>query len=115
MKNHIELSYKDFINETIKNGWNRNVLLHHIKTELYKRDKNNKLTNFSQTLSNELSELATDMIKSEYNLEFSNLDKKAKEIEVEYSLNNTNQPMGVSTYILQKTLPKELSKILDLQ
>ena len=210
-KNSQEQEY--YIKETIKNGWNRNTLQHHIKTELYQRDKaNHKLTNFSQTLSNELSELAIDMIKSEYNLEFLDLDKQAKEIEienkiiqniknfllelgygfsfignqykiqlqndeyfidllffnrvlnalvaielkigkfkpeyagkmnfylnilndkvkllhenpaigiilctdkndieVEYSLYNTNQPMGVSTYTLQKNLPKELSKIL---
>ena len=202
-----------YVKETIKNGWNRNVLLHHIKTDLFSRDKEkNKLTNFEQTLPTELSELATDMIKSEYNLEFLGLDKKAREIEVEnkiiqniknfllelgygfsfignqyklqlndneyfidllffnrvsnslvaielkigkfkpeyagkmnfylnvlndkvrlphenpaigiilctdkddieveYSLYNTNQPMGVSTYTLQKTLPKELKNIL---
>ena len=71
-----------YLKQTIENGWNRNVLLHHIKTELFLRDqKNTKLTNFQDTLPVELSELATDMVKSEYNLEFLGLDTKVKEIE----------------------------------
>ncbi len=76
-----------YIRNTIENSWNRNVLLHHIKTNLCKRDKDiKKLTNFKETLPNELSELAIDMIKSEYNLEFLDLDKTAKELEVENKL-----------------------------
>ena len=33
-------------------------------------------------------------------------------LEVEYSLLNTSQPMGVATYTLKDTLPKELSDAL---
>ena len=29
-----------YIKNTIEYGWNRNVLTHHIKTDLYKRDDN---------------------------------------------------------------------------
>ena len=58
-----------YIKKTIEFGWNRNVLMHHIKTDLYYRDdKKEKMTNFHLTLSNELSELATDIIKSEYKI-----------------------------------------------
>ena len=76
-----------YIRKTIEFGWNRNVLMHHIKTNLYKRDnKKEKITNFNQTLSNELSELATDIIKSEYNLEFLEIKDNFKERELEKSI-----------------------------
>ena len=76
-----------YIKKTIEFGWNRNVLMHHIKTNLYKRDnKKEKITNFNQTLSNELSELATDIIKSEYNLEFLEIKDNFKERELEKSI-----------------------------
>ena len=78
-----------YIKQTIQNGWNRNVLLHHIKTNLFVRDNSEKkLTNFENTLPNKLSELAVDIIKSEYNLEFLGLDKKAKELELESAIIN---------------------------
>ena len=78
-----------YIKQTIKYGWSRNVLIHHIKTNLFQRDDNkNKLTNFHQTLSTELSELAIDSIKSEYNLEFLNLSNEYKERELENSIIN---------------------------
>jgi predicted nuclease of restriction endonuclease-like (RecB) superfamily len=37
IKDDIEKEY--YINNTIENGWNRNVLMHHIKTNLFERDK----------------------------------------------------------------------------
>jgi len=81
-----------YIKKTIEFGWNRNVLMHHIKTDLYHRDnKKDKTTNFELTLSNELSELATDIIKSEYNLEFLGINKDFKERELEQSILNNLQ------------------------
>ena len=69
IKDDIEKEY--YINNTIENGWNRNVLMHHIKTNLFERDKlENKSNNFELSLPSELSELAQDIVKSEYNLEF---------------------------------------------
>ena len=76
-----------YIKKTIEFSWNRNVLLHHIKTNRFQRDdKNTKLTNFQHTLPDELSELAIDMIKSEYNLEFLELKNEFKERDLEKSL-----------------------------
>ena len=84
-KNETEREY--YIKNTIENGWNRNVLMHHIKTKLIDRDKTDKKdNNFNLTLSNELSELATDIIKSEYNLEFLEIAKDAHEREIENNL-----------------------------
>jgi predicted nuclease of restriction endonuclease-like (RecB) superfamily len=60
--------------------------MHHIKTILYKRDdEKEKITNFNQTLSNESSELATDIIKR-YNLEFLEIKANFKERELEKSI-----------------------------
>lgn len=197
-----------YIKNCIEYSWNRNTLLHHIKTGLYQRDNlKDSSNNFEVTLNTELSELAQDIVKSEYNLEFLEISKIAKEkeienikdfllelgygfsfignqykltlegndyfidllffhrklnalvaielkvgkfkpeyagkmnfylnllnktvkmphenpsigiilctdknsIEVEYSLLNTNQPMGVSTYTVEKILPKELQNSL---
>jgi len=83
-----ELNEKEYyINKTIKFSWNRNVLMHHIKTRLFDRDKiETKTTNFNNTLPSELSELASDIIKSEYNLEFLGVEGKFKEREVENSI-----------------------------
>jgi len=76
-----------YIKKTIELGWNRNVLMHYIKTNLYHRDnKKEKTTNFKLTLSNELSELAIDIIKSEYNLEFLGIENDFKERELEKSI-----------------------------
>ena len=69
-----------YITNALEFGWNRNVLTHHIETDLYKRDqKQLKQHNFQNTLTVEVSEMATEMIKSEYNLAFLGIAKEAKE------------------------------------
>lgn len=79
-----DLQKQYYIKNTIENGWNRNVLMHHIKTNLFERDKiEAKTNNFDVALPNELSELALDIIKSEYNLEFMEVAKNAHERQVE--------------------------------
>ncbi len=84
-KEEIEKEY--YINETIENSWNRNVLMHHIKTNLFQRDKTEKkLNNFEVSLPSKLSELATDIVKSEYNLEFLEVSKNAHERQIENNL-----------------------------
>ena len=75
---------KYYIETTIEQGWSRDLLTHHIKTNLFERDKKEiKQNNFTQTLQKELSVLAVDMMKSEYNLEFLDVHKEAKERVVE--------------------------------
>ena len=76
-----------YIKNTIENGWNRNVLMYHIKTNLFDRDKiEAKTNNFEVALPIELSELALDIVKSEYNLEFMEVAKNAHERQVENKL-----------------------------
>jgi len=76
-----------YIKNAIENGWNRNVLMHHIQTNLFQRDKiEAKINNFDVSLPLHLSELATDIVKSEYNLEFLEVSKDAHERQVENAL-----------------------------
>ncbi|WP_294890300.1 PDDEXK nuclease domain-containing protein [Sulfurimonas sp. RIFCSPLOWO2_12_36_12] len=76
-----------YIKNTIEYGWNRNVLTHHIKTNLFDRDKiKNKSNNFEIALPSYLSELAIDIVKSEYNLEFLEVSKDIHERQVENAL-----------------------------
>ena len=117
-----------YIKNTIENGWNRNVLMHHIKTNLFDRDKIEvKSNNFEVALTTELSELALDIIKSEYNLEFMEVSKNVHERQVEnklvenikkfllelgYGLQSVVHPMGVSIYTVKEQLPDELVNAL---
>lgn len=76
-----------YIRNTVENGWNRNVLIHHIKTNLFERDKTEaKTNNFELTLPTKLSQLAQDIVKSEYNLEFLEVSKNAHERQIENKL-----------------------------
>jgi predicted nuclease of restriction endonuclease-like (RecB) superfamily len=60
-----------YANQTIKNGWSRNVLMHQIKSDLYRRQTSiEKTHNFDLTLPNPQSELVADLLKDEYNFEF---------------------------------------------
>jgi len=60
-----------YMGETVRNGWSRNVLMHQIKSNLYKRQTSPEKThNFDLTLPNPQSDLAADLLKDEYNFEF---------------------------------------------
>ncbi len=81
-KNEKEQEY--YIKNTIEFGWSRNILTHHIKTDLFSRDfKDLKQNNFQKTLPTGMSEIASDMMKSEYNLAFLDISKEAHEREIE--------------------------------
>ena len=82
-----EKERKYYLENTIAFGWSRNVLTHHIKTDLYTRDDQAlKQHNFQDTLSSTTADLADDMMKSDYNLEFLGITKEAKERELESSI-----------------------------
>ncbi len=108
-----EKERKHYLENTIEFGWSRNVLTHHIKTDLYRRDNQTlKQNNFQETLPTTTSDLAEEMMKSEYSLEFLGISKEAKESELEYAISNTNQPLGVATYKIETKLPKDLKDLL---
>lgn len=72
-----------YANQTIENGWSRNVLMHQIKSDLYSRQTTiSKTHNFDLTLPNPQSDLVTNLLKDEYNFEFlRGEDFKEKELE----------------------------------
>ncbi len=76
-----------YIQNTFEYGWSRDVLMHQIKTDLFRRDTQViKQHNFDTTLSSNLSTIADDMVKSEYNLEFLGISKEVHKRELESSI-----------------------------
>jgi len=74
-----------YINKTIENNWSRTVLEVQIDTNLFKRLGKAK-TNFVNTLPEPDSDLAIEMMKSDYNFEFLQVSEKTKELDVEKAL-----------------------------
>ena len=74
-----------YAQKTIENGWSRNVLNMQIKTNLYARD-GKSINNFSSTLPESQSDLAREIIKDPYNLEFLDIQGKFHERELEEKL-----------------------------
>ena len=74
-----------YIQNTIKNGISRNVLIHQIQTNLYGRD-GKAITNFEATLPSLQSDLAKEITKDPYNFDFLCLTKGYQEKELENAL-----------------------------
>ncbi len=74
-----------YINETIENGWSRDVLSLQIKLDLYKR-KGNSITNFDTTLPAPMSDLAKQTLKDSYIFDFMAMTKPYNELDVEKRL-----------------------------
>ena len=103
-----------YAQQTIKNGWSRNVLVMWIESELHKR-KGRAVNNFALTLPEPHSDLAVESLKDPYRLDFLTLSAEAREkeknkITAEYALSNLKSPIGVSSYTMNlvEKLPKEL-------
>ena len=79
-----------YIQKTIENGWSRNVLTHQISTNLFER-LGGAVTNFEQTLPETQSDLAQNVLKSQYNLEFLDIQEKTYELDLERALVNHMQ------------------------
>ncbi len=71
-----------YVRNTIKNGISRNVLIHQIETNLYKRDAK-AITNFEATLPPIQSDLAKEITKDPYNFDFLTLTENYQEKELE--------------------------------
>jgi predicted nuclease of restriction endonuclease-like (RecB) superfamily len=74
-----------YIQQTVENGWSRNVLVMQIESQLYQRQVG-AITNFKQTLPAPQSDLAQQLIKDPYNFDFLSLGKDAQERELEKGL-----------------------------
>lgn len=64
-----------YVNKTIENGWSRNVLLLNIKSESHLK-LGSAQTNFHANLPKPQSDLAQELIKSEYNFDFLGLSSE---------------------------------------
>ena len=71
--------------QTIEHGWSRAVLVHQIESDLYRR-KGKALTNFDHALPAPQSDLARELVKDPYNLDFLGLTDDISERELERSL-----------------------------
>ena len=74
-----------YVRAAIEHGWSRNVLVHQIEGELYHR-RAKALTNFDRMLPAPESELAGQMLKDPYNLDFLGLSEDVAERELERGL-----------------------------
>ena len=74
-----------YAQKTLENNWSRNILILQIKTNLYERE-GKALTNFKSTLPTPQSDLALQMIKDPYHLEFLNIEGDFVERHLENKL-----------------------------
>jgi predicted nuclease of restriction endonuclease-like (RecB) superfamily len=74
-----------YAQQTIENGWSRNVLVHQIESNLYAR-QGQALTNFNLALPPTQSDLAQQLLKDSYVFDFLSLGQAAKERDLERGL-----------------------------
>ena len=81
-----------FVKETIENNWSRAVLLNFLDTDLYER-KGKAITNFSKVLPAVQSDLAQEMTKDPYNIDFLTLRANYDEKELKDALTGNIQKL----------------------
>jgi len=74
-----------YAQQTIQNGWSRNVLVLQIESGLYRR-QGQAISNFESALPKPQSDLAQQILKDPYNFDFLTLDKDARERDIERGL-----------------------------
>ena len=83
LKNPVEREW--YIRQVIQHGWSRNVLVHQIEGNLYRR-QGKAITNFDRTLPHPQSDLAHQVLKDPYTFDFLSLDREARERDFERGL-----------------------------
>lgn len=79
--------YVWYAQETIKNGWSRNVLVHQIESGLYERQAiAEKISNFENRLASPQSELAVQTMKDPYIFDFIPFKEDMVERDIEQAL-----------------------------
>lgn len=74
-----------YAQQALENGWSRDVLVMQIESDLYTR-QGGAITNFERTLPKPQSDLAQQLLKDPYNLNFLTLEKDAQERDLEKAL-----------------------------
>lgn len=76
-----------YLQQTLGQGWSRNILVHQIESKLYDRQvSQTKSHNFGQTLPSPQSELVEQALKDPYVLDFLTLKQGAKERDLQNAL-----------------------------
>ena len=76
-----------YAQQSITNGWSRNVLVHQIESGLYNRQVvSEKTTNFKTTLPQSQSDLAHELLKDSYTFDFLSMEEGVKERELQKQL-----------------------------
>jgi predicted nuclease of restriction endonuclease-like (RecB) superfamily len=74
-----------YAEQTIQNGWSRNILVMQIESGLFRR-QGKAITNFQTALQAPQSDLARQLIKDPYNFDFLTLTAEAQERDLEKGL-----------------------------
>lgn len=74
-----------YLRQTVKNGWSRNLLVHQIESDLFRR-QGRAVTNLHRTLPSPQSDLAQEILKDPYNFDFLCLGERASERDLHRSL-----------------------------
>jgi predicted nuclease of restriction endonuclease-like (RecB) superfamily len=74
-----------YAQQAIANGWSRNVLVHQIESDLYRR-QGQAISNFARTLPAPQSDLAQQLLKDPYHFDFLTLASTVQERELERAL-----------------------------
>jgi len=74
-----------YLKAAVEHGWSQNVLVHQISSRLHER-QGKAITNFSEALPPEGSDLAEQLLKDPYQFDFLTLAASAKERELERGL-----------------------------
>jgi predicted nuclease of restriction endonuclease-like (RecB) superfamily len=74
-----------YINQTAENNWSRSILEYQIESNLFLR-QGKAITNFKDTMPEIESDLANALLKDPYNFQFLQLEKHAKEKDLERKL-----------------------------
>jgi predicted nuclease of restriction endonuclease-like (RecB) superfamily len=83
IKDHQEAQF--YIQQTIENGWSRDILSLQIKSDLYNR-QGKAISNFTKILPANDSDLVNQLLKDPYNFDFLTLTESYKERELETAL-----------------------------
>lgn len=77
-----------YATKSLENGWSTTVLSHQISLKLYDRQAllENKTENYSETLPNDISNKAREMLKDPYIFDFLTEKEDMKELEIEKEL-----------------------------
>jgi predicted nuclease of restriction endonuclease-like (RecB) superfamily len=74
-----------YIRQAVESGWTRNVLVHQIESDLYRR-QGHAVTNFQRTLPAPQSELAQELLKDPYHFDFLTVGTEMLERDLERGL-----------------------------